>query len=166
MTLGGLVAVSPTARAEQTIDLARFEGPPRGFGLGIVLGEPAGVSWALRNGGPTVLQGAVGWSALDTHLHLTADYLFNLVDIKSPDAPDVEFPFYVGMGATVRLDGDWDLFYDHDPALGFRVPIGLAVVPQTVPIDVFIEGVPVIGLIRTPFELGWEAGIGARFYPF
>lgn len=128
----------------------------RGFGLGIIAGEPTGPCFKLWTGQNTAVDGAVAWSTEgDNDLRLHADYLmhsFNLFKVKKG-----ELPLYYGIGGRIILEDHGD---DH---IGARVPVGLAYIFQGAPIDLFFEIVPVLDL--TPdTELDFDAALGVRFF--
>ncbi len=68
----------------------------RNFGLGIILGEPTGVSAKLWTSGENAFDFAAAWSFKDDgHLLLQADYvwhMFRLIPVSSG-----KLPFYVGI---------------------------------------------------------------------
>jgi len=126
----------------------------KNFGLGIILGEPTGVSAKLWTGGDNAFDFAAAWSFKgDGHLLLQADYvwhIFNLIPISSG-----KLPFYVGVGGRVVLADD--------PLIGVRVPLGLDYMFADAPVDIFVELVPILDLApETDFDFG--GGIGARYW--
>jgi hypothetical protein len=126
----------------------------KGFGLGIVLGEPTGLSAKLWTGSSNALDFAAAWSFKgDGHMLLQADYVwhsFNLINVSSG-----RLPLYYGIGGRVILSDD--------PLLGVRIPIGLNYLFDSAPIDIFAEIVPILDLMpSTDFDLG--GGIGVRFW--
>jgi len=126
----------------------------RNFGLGIILGEPTGVSAKLWTSGENAFDFAAAWSFKDDgHLLLQADYvwhMFRLIPVSSG-----KLPFYVGIGGRVVLSDD--------PLFGVRVPLGLDYMFADAPVDIFLELVPILDLApETDFDFG--GGIGARFW--
>ncbi len=128
----------------------------RGFGIGIIAGEPTGPCFKLWTGPKTAIDGAVAWTTeADNDLRLHADYLmhsFNLIKVEKG-----ELPLYYGIGGRMILE-------DHGgDRIGARVPVGLAYLFQGAPIDIFVEVVPVLDL--TPdTELDFDAAVGVRFF--
>jgi hypothetical protein len=56
----------------------------RGFGLGIILGEPTGISAKYWTGSTTALDFGLGYSfEKNSRMHLHADYLFHVSKIKT-----------------------------------------------------------------------------------
>ena len=126
----------------------------KNFGLGIILGEPTGVSAKLWTSGDNAFDFAAAWSFKGNgHLLLQADYvwhIFRLIPVSSG-----KLPFYVGVGGRVVLD--------NDPLIGVRVPLGLDYMFSNAPVDIFVELVPILDLApSTDFDFG--GGIGARYW--
>lgn len=134
---------------------------PEGFGIGVIGGDPeALVSWAWRPGDEWYLQGSAGWDLRDDAVHATVDYVLQPMILDVPDAPNVRFPLYVGVGARLRVGDGWD---GEDEGLGVRVPFGISVTPTSVPLDFFLEIAPAVILFpQTEGEL--DGGLGVRFY--
>lgn len=125
-----------------------------GFGLGIILGEPTGLSAKLWTSQSNAFDFAAAWSFKgDGHLLLQADYVwhaFNLIPVSSG-----KLPLYYGIGGRVILVDD--------PFVGVRIPVGLNYLFATAPIDIFLEIVPILDLApSTDFDLG--GGLGVRFW--
>jgi hypothetical protein len=123
------------------------------FGLGIILGEPTGVSAKLWTGGTNALDFAAAWSFKgDGHLLLQADYVWHSAIIGPSSG---KLAFYYGIGGRV--------IFSDDPLIGARVPVGLDYKFDTAPVDIFVELVPILDLIpSTNFNFG--GGIGVRFW--
>ena len=126
----------------------------KGFGLGIIVGEPTGVSLKYWTSSSTAFDGAVAWSFIDGGaLDIHADYIlhsFHLIPVASGS-----LPFYYGIGARIK-------FLD-DPGFGVRVPVGLAYLFSDAPIDIFFEIVPILDLTpKTDFKI--NAAIGGRYF--
>jgi hypothetical protein len=122
----------------------------KGFGLGIIVGEPTGVSFKYWTGSNSAFDGAVAWSFIDGGaLHIHADYIlhsFNLIPVGSGS-----LPFYYGIGARIK-------FLD-DAGIGVRV----AYLFSGTPIDIFLEIVPLLDLTpKTDFKI--NAAIGGRYF--
>lgn len=126
----------------------------RGFGLGIVLGEPTGLSAKLWTTSSNAFDFAAAWSFKgDGHLLLQADYVWHSFDLIRVSSG--RLPLYYGIGGRVILADD--------PLLGIRIPLGLNYQFNSAPIDIFAEIVPILDLVpSTDFDLG--GGIGVRFW--
>jgi len=125
-----------------------------GLGVGVILGNPTGLSakmWTSRN---TAIDAAAAWALTGSggFIHLHADMLLHTYrfDVKSG-----EMPFYFGIGGRILLAAD--------PRIGIRIPLGVAYEFAEVPFDVFFEVVPIIDLIpASGFDM--NAAIGIRYY--
>jgi len=124
------------------------------FGLGIILGEPTGVSAKLWTSSENAFDFAAAWSFQgDGNLLLQADYvwhIFRLIPVESG-----RLPFYVGVGTEV--------VFDDDPVLGVRVPLGLDYLFANAPVDIFVELVPILRLAPST-DFDFAGGIGARYW--
>lgn len=131
-----------------------------GTGLGVIVGEPTGLSAKFWTGGNTAVDVAAAWSVYKyTALHVHADLLFHNFSLLnvSPGA----LPAYIGIGGRMKLAGKAD--EDKDLRLGFRVPLGLEYLFDTVPIGLFIEVAPILDILPgTGF--GINGAVGARWY--
>ena len=126
----------------------------KNFGLGIILGEPTGVSGKLWTSSENAFDFAAAWSfSGDGNLLLQADYvwhIFRLIPVESG-----RLPFYVGVGAEV--------IFDDDPVIGVRVPLGLDYMFSNAPVDIFVEFVPILTLAPST-DFDFAGGIGARYW--
>jgi hypothetical protein len=155
----------PAAKSEPTSAVAagNFDRNAEGFGLGIVLGLPTGVSLAYRPGGRVWYDGALGWSFDHGTSTVQGDVLLTLADLRTDDIPDVDFPVYLGVGPRLRL-GDSPYVRGRDFAeLGIRVPIGMAFIHDRVPLEAFVELAPGIDVYPTTQAI-FDAAIGGRYY--
>jgi hypothetical protein len=136
------------------IGVSDLQAQDKNFGIGIILGEPTGVSGKLWLGGSNALDMAAAWSFKgDDHVLLQADYVwhsFNVISVSSG-----RLPIYFGIGGRVLLVDD--------PYIGVRVPVGLDYLFSNAPVDIFLEIVPILDLApATDFDLG--GGIGVRYW--
>lgn len=136
----------------------------RGFGLGIVVGEPTGISLKSWQGRTTALDAALAWSfAGNDFVQLHGDYLshnFSLLKVEQG-----QLPFYYGIGGRIKLINIDNKRGDRDDKtrIGVRIPLGLAYLFEKVPLDLFIEVVPILDLVpETAFDL--NAAIGVRYF--
>ena len=124
------------------------------FGLGIILGEPTGVSGKLWLTDRTAVDMAAAWSFSDEEaFHLHADYLLHNFDLIS--VSQGRLPIHFGVGARVK--------FEDESKLGVRVPVGLTYIFDGAPLDIFFEIVPILDLIPDT-EFDANAAIGIRFY--
>ena len=135
---------------------ARADAAGGNFGLGIIVGEPTGVSGKLFVSNTNAIDGAVAWSfGNDTEFHLQMDYLYHFRSVFKVDSG--KLPLFAGLGGRFKFrDGA-------DNKFGARIPVGLAYHFANAPFDIFGELVPVLELTpSTDFVM--EGAIGARFY--
>lgn len=137
-----------------------------GFGIGIIAGEPTGISvkkWLSRD---RALDGAVAWSFTDnSSLQIHADYLVHNFDLLKTGSVGGKLPLYAGIGARVKLQSHDDRKgrnYD-DTLVGVRVPLGISYLFAKAPVDLFLEIVPVLDLIPGS-SLSLNGALGARYY--
>ncbi len=124
------------------------------FGLGIILGEPTGISAKKWLDDKSALDGAVAWSLVTpSSFHLHADYLyhdFNIFDVKKG-----KLPLYFGIGFRIRI-GDED-------RIGIRVPVGISYIFEQSPLDIFLELGPVLDLTPAT-KLRLTSSVGIRYF--
>ena len=123
------------------------------FGIGIILGEPTGVSAKLWTSSTNAFDFAAAWSFKgDGHLLLQADYVWHSPLTRTSSG---KLDLYYGIGGRI-------IFRD-DPLVGARIPVGLDYKFTSAPIDIFAELVPILDFVpSTNFNLG--GGIGVRFW--
>ena len=124
-------------------------------GLGVMVGEPTGVSLKVWSGSRTALDAAAGWSLGEGDwIYVHGDYLWHRYEF---DVDEGSLPFYFGIGARVLVHEG------HDSRVGIRVPLGLDYLFANHRWDIFIEVAPVIDLAPdTDFDV--SGGLGARYY--
>lgn len=120
--------------------------------LGVVLGEPTGVSIQVWQSGTRAIDGALAWSfGRNDKIHVHADYLKH--DQLSVDRGSLTF-FY-GIGARAILADD--------ARFGPRFPIGLHYVIPDSRFSLFFEVAPIFDLVpATDFDV--NGGIGVRYF--
>jgi hypothetical protein len=137
-----------------------------GFGIGIILGEPTGVSaklWTSKInafdfglgvglGGDRIKYNGRYNNSGRVHFHM--DYLWHSFNAISSSE---RFPLYYGIGGRFNTGGGYD------GSFGVRGVFGIAWFPHATPIDVFVELVPVLQI--TPSTgFGIDAGLGIRYF--
>jgi hypothetical protein len=131
---------------------ARADGGP--LGLGLILGQPTGITGAYRVSERNTIDAAIGLDVLNNshQLYVHADFLFVLTDLLSGETAGLK-P-YLGPGAYVTANGF---------SLGVRVPLGLSLEFHRAPLQLFLEAVPALHLIhRVNFGIG--GALGFRYY--
>ncbi len=126
------------------------------FGVGVIVGEPTGVTGKYMLNENSALDVGVGWETSgDDEFHVYGDYLYHLYDVFQ--VKKGKLPFYFGGGIR---------FVDRekkDDKFGIRIPVGVEYRFDKIPFRAFLELVPVLNLTPdTDFDL--EGGIGIRFF--
>jgi hypothetical protein len=126
-----------------------------GFGLGIILGQPTGLSAKYWLSSSNALDFGLGYSfEKNSRFHLHADYLFHANHLFNTTE---NISLHYGPGGRLKTFSNGDL------RLGFRFDVGLTWVPKNSPVDVFVEIVPLLDIIpETVFS--FNGGIGVRYY--
>lgn len=134
--------------------LSTVKAQSSGVGLGLIVGEPTGISFKYWTGSTTAIDAALAWSFIDGGaFHIHGDYLFHNMRLIS--VPEGTLPFYYGIGARIKTA--------NETKLGVRVPLGLAYLFQSAPVDIFLEIVPILDLTpKTDFAI--NAALGARYF--
>jgi len=137
-----------------------------GFGMGLILGEPTGLSAKLwtskQNAFDFGLGVSVGGDRISykgnynsgSRIHFHMDYLWHSFNAISSTE---RFPLYYGIGGRFNTGGDYD------GSIGIRGVFGIAWFPHSTPIDVFVELVPVFQLTSS-VGFGIDAGLGVRYF--
>lgn len=135
--------------------LSHAQQADKDVGVGVIVGEPTGLSLKSWTGGNNAFDVGLAWSLDRDAVHVHADYLwhnFNLFD----EIDEGSLPLYYGIGGRVILDDD-------DAVVGARVPVGLNYLFEDAPIGLFLEVAPIINLAPDT-ELDVDGGVGIRFY--
>ena len=126
----------------------------RGIGLGVILGQPTGVSFKVWTGRSQAIDVAVAW-AFDREdaLHVHLDYLFH--NFRVFKAEKGQLVLYYGIGGRVKAESE--------TRVGIRIPIGLSYLFEKDPIEIFFELGPIMDL--TPSTLfRMSSGVGVRYF--
>jgi hypothetical protein len=128
----------------------------RGFGVGVILGEPTGISLKGWLTPTTAIDAGLAWSlSRRTSFHLHADYLLHSFHVFQTQE---RIPIYYGIGGRIAAGRDGE-----DTRFGLRVVVGAAYLFRDAPVDIFLEVAPIVDLVPGT-ELRGNAGLGARFY--
>ncbi len=138
----------------------------RGFGLGVIIGEPTGISAKLWTSNVNAFDFGLGWSIggerigkdrnyyTKNRIHFHMDYLWHAFNVIHSSE---RFPLYYGLGGRINTGAGYDA------AVAVRGVFGIAWLPHKTPIDVFLEVAP--SLQVTPSTgFGLDAGIGVRYF--
>jgi hypothetical protein len=142
----------------------------RNFGIGLILGEPTGISAKLWTTSDNAFDFGLGWSVDGDHMgrynndyyyynggsrvHFHMDYLWH--SFNSIQAAG-QFPLHYGIGGRLN-SGD-----GYASTISVRGVFGVSWLPRDTPIDIFLELAPTLRLTNSS-GLYLGAGLGARYY--
>jgi len=132
----------------------------RTHGLGIILGEPTGLTAKFWTKPDRAVDAGVAFS-FDRFVFLYGDYLFHFKSYSGVRP-------YAGIGLGMLIssgDSKGKYFSDtrNSVGLGVRIPLGAEWLIPNAPFGVFAELVPGLGLVPGTYGF-FQGGIGARFY--
>ena len=136
------------------------------LGIGLIVGEPTGLSVKYWLDEEHAIDGAAAWSFWDGDgFQLHADYLWHNFDLlDEPSGLEGKLPVYFGVGARLKFRDDNGRRGDDDDAVfGIRVPVGISYLFDGKPFDLFAEIAPVLDLVPD-FDLNFSLAVGMRFY--
>ena len=125
-----------------------------GFGVGLIVGEPTGISLKNWISQKRALDAGIAWGfGRKGALHLHADYLIHEYElIKTIHG---QLPIYYGVGGRI--------LFSSDSRIGVRGVIGLDYMFEEVPLDIFLEIAPIFDLVPST-DLSFNAGLGIRYF--
>ncbi|HEV7553851.1 MAG TPA: hypothetical protein VGO00_00265 [Kofleriaceae bacterium] len=133
------------------------------FGVGIMIGEPVGLTAKLYLRDDRAIQAGLGSAFIGGGFQGDADYLFHPYILQDRDS--FTMPLYFGPGVRiVQYDNGRDSSY---VALGLRAVGGMLFDFKNVPLDTFIELaiIPEFGFgSNHGFALRLNADAGIRYY--
>jgi hypothetical protein len=130
------------------------------FGIGIIVGEPTGLSMKIKLSENTAVDGALGWSFVDEgSVHIHGDFLLHDYSLLPVD--EGRLPVYYGIGGRIKLKNKEK--GSDDDKIGIRVPVGLAYEFSSRKADIFLEVVPILDLAPKS-RVTINAALGVRYY--
>lgn len=159
-----LVALSAAAPAS-----ASQVGNGRNFGLGVTLGAPSGLSMKYFMGQNHALDlgvgvGFFGGNTLSVHL----DYHWHAAMLTKTSAFDL--PFYIGVGGRFNFwfKDEYHHYWGGEShsgriGAGVRVPFGIAFHLNKVPLDIYLEIVPGLGVFPGVGAF-LDGAVGVRYF--
>lgn len=139
----------------------------RNFGIGLIIGEPTGISAKLWTSSENAFDFGLGWSMdgydryndryynhNNSRVHFHMDYLWHAFNVIHSTQ---QFPLYYGIGGSVNSGSGYT------STIAVRGVFGISWLPRDTPLDVFLELVPTLRLTNSS-GLYIGAGIGARYY--
>jgi len=126
---------------------------PKKISVGVILGQPTGLSAKLWLDQTSAIDIAAAWNFLPSgSLYVQADYLYHIYHLFG--VTKGKLPLYFGVGGSVALQPT--------PTIGLRVPVGLEYLFPDAPIDLFLEvGFGVSLFPATQFQ--GTGGVGIRY---
>jgi hypothetical protein len=139
----------------------------RTFGLGLIIGEPTGISAKLWTSPVNAFDFGLGWSIGGdrignykgdynggSRVHFHMDYLWHAFNVIHSTE---RFPLYYGVGGRINTGAGYN------SSVAIRGVIGIAWMPRETPIDIFVEVVPSLQLTSSA-GFAIDAGLGARYF--
>jgi hypothetical protein len=151
-----LLGLTALVLLSSTSARAQGEGGSRDIGVGIILGQPTGITGAVGLSDHTMIDAALGLGWVDDrnfYLHVEFDYFLpTLIQGNSAD-----LSAYLGIGG---------FFVNHkDATLGARAPFGLAVDFANAPLQIFLEAALLLYVIGPPdVDLDVRGALGFRYW--
>ena len=125
-----------------------------GFGIGVIVGEPTGISAKGWVSSLNAIDAGVAWSfRAKGSFHLHADYLWHFPNVIQASE---RFPLFAGIGGRFAAGKGNGIF-------GMRAVGGFAWWPRNVPLEVFVEFAPIFDIIPAT-ELSAGGGLGIRYF--
>ena len=145
---------------------ARVNEPKYHYGLGVILGEPTGISGKYWLNDKEAYDLSVSFR-FSSYLYVSGAYLYHNYDFFKDAKYARDTALYYGVG--LRLIGDSEHRYrkhfredTYDTILGVRGTIGLSYFIPNQPFEIFAELSPILNVIPGA-NLDFSAGVGARF---
>jgi hypothetical protein len=126
-------------------------------GLGVIFGEPTGVSFKYWTSRTIAFDAAAAWSFVNGgSFQIHADLLFHSFDVFRVERG--RMALYYGFGGRVKTKTDTE-----GARVSFRLPIGISYELERAPVEIFVEVAPMLDLTpKTQGNIG--GGIGFRYY--
>lgn len=138
-----------------TFSISNSYSQNKSFGVGIILGEPTGLSGKYWTSGINAIDFGLGYSfEKNSNFHLHGNYLFHIDGVTKTSE---RISVYYGPGIRLKLRDE------NKSRLGVRGVLGGFWIPRGSSIDIFVEIAPVMDLIpSTNFNI--DGGIGIRYF--
>lgn len=137
-----------------------------GLGIGIIAGEPAGVTLKNWVGEKAAVDAAAAWSFSENEsFQFHVDYLRHNFDLLQLGEHEGRLPVYYGLGGRLKLksNNNGNARNDDDSLVGVRVPLGISYLFAAAPVDLFAEVVPILD-VAPDTEFAINGALGARYY--
>jgi hypothetical protein len=142
--------------------VARAVGPQepptagRDFGLGVVIGDPTGLSGEKWLGQRTALDFSAAWSLESNEsMELAMDHVW--YDFDAIETDDHRMALHYGLGGRVQFV---DSGNDH---AGIRFPVGLTYFADRGRVGIFMQVAPTLDLAPST-DMDLQGGLGMRYF--
>lgn len=149
-----LVLATVAAGAVSFATPSTAEAAPRGFGLGVIVGDPTGVTGGFGLGGNQRFTFGVGFGPFRGEGivgHVDWQWMFPLTSM-----PRADLSLYAGVGPSFA-------FFRDNAWLGVRGPAGLSFHFKRVPMEVFVEVAGKLWIVQRS-RFGIDAAAGFRYW--
>lgn len=141
------------------VSVSSVQAQPKGNegdkGLGIIIGDPTGVSFKAWVNSKHAFDLALAWTVeKNDAMHIHGSYLYHNNEFFNPNRG--RMPLYYGIGGRVKANSN-------RTTVGVRIPFGFEYLFQGAPLGLFLEVAPILDLTPNT-ELDINSGIGVRFY--
>lgn len=128
----------------------------RGLGVGVMLGDPSGLTAKYWTSDSNALDLGIGYSfvGIGSGLSIHLDYLYHTSDLFQSGST---FPIYYGFGIRFRFP------QDEETVFGVRGVVGILWYPENLPVDLFLETAPSFRLLPDA-AIDFSFGVGGRYY--
>ena len=124
------------------------------IGLGLMLGEPTGISFKMWNRQTVAFDAGAAWSFVsEKHFQIHGDFLLHNFNLFRVDTG--RMALFYGLGARMK--------FADQLTVSLRIPIGISYEFERTPVELFIEVVPMIDLVPAT-EVGMAGALGFRYY--
>lgn len=173
VALGLLVALAAMSPAGARAQVA----PEQSFSLGVILGDPSGVTIRQPLGQQDAIQAHLGLSLFPGDaLSLMVDWTTDAWDFLHADHNTASLFLYMGAGAKAEWFTGRYYAYDHSHLIGYedeshfgigvRLLFGLRLALLEAPFDLFIEAAPVGVILVSPGPIAYydvDVALGVRY---
>jgi hypothetical protein len=125
------------------------------FGVGIMVGEPTGLSFKQWVSSTTAFAAGAAWSFEgDPAFHIHMDYILHRP--RPVELGSGRWFYYFGLGGRIKLE-------ENDSRIGPRLPLGIEYMFDDAPVDLFFEVAPGMDLAPDT-EFRMNGGLGIRYF--
>ncbi|MFO7732142.1 MAG: hypothetical protein R6X21_00670 [Candidatus Aminicenantes bacterium] len=124
------------------------------IGLGLIFGEPSGISFKMWTGKTTAIDAAAAWSFVGGgFFQIHSDLLFHNFDLFEVEKG--KMALYYGFGGRIKMA--------EETQVSLRIPVGVSYEFEDTSIELFLEIVPMLDLAPST-AAGFGGGVGFRYF--